>query len=306
MPMETRGGMEAQAAPSITIPAVATPHRAHRTVVRRLLASRLALPAALILLVMICCALFANILAPYDPLYQDYDNVLAAPSRAHPMGTDDIGRDVLSRIIFSARISMSVGIVAVGLAFVVGVPLGLLAAYHGGWVDDTLMRVMDAISSFPALLLALGITVALKPGLINVMIAIGVVYTPAFARLARGEALSTREREFVTAARVLGARPARLIAWHIWPNVTAPIIVLASLRVASAIVTEASLSFLGAGVPPPTPSWGMMLKASYQYTETSPWLALFPGLAIFITVFAANIFGDALRSALDPRLRARG
>lgn len=298
--------MEAQAAPTIAVPIAVTPRRTSRTWLRRLLASRLALPAALILLVMICFALFANTLAPYDPLYQDYDNVLSAPSRAHLMGTDDLGRDVLSRIIYGARVSMSVGIVAVGLALVAGVPVGLVAAYCGGWVDDTFMRVMDAISSFPALLLALGITVALKPGLINVMIAIGVVYLPAFARLARGEALSTRGREFVTAARVLGARPSRLIAAHIWPNVTAPIIVLASLRVASAIVTEASLSFLGAGVPPPTPSWGGMLKASYQYTETSPWLALFPGLAIFITVFATNIFGDALRSALDPRLRARG
>lgn len=298
--------MEAQAAPSIAVPSIAAPRRATRTWLRRLFASRLALPAAIVLLVMLCFALFANILAPYDPLYQDYDNILAAPEWAHPMGTDDLGRDVLSRIIHSARVSMSVGIVAVGIALVIGVPIGLVAAYRGGWVDDTLMRVMDAISSFPALLLALGITVALKPGLTNVMIAIGVVYTPAFSRLARGEALSTREREFVTAARVLGARPARLIARHIWPNVTAPIIVLASLRVASAIVTEASLSFLGAGVPPPTPSWGLMLKASYQYTETSPWLALFPGLAIFITVFATNIFGDALRSALDPRMHGHG
>lgn len=298
--------MEARAIPSVAIPVVATHPRTHQGWVGRLLQSRLALPAAIVLLVMIGCALFANVLAPYDPLYQDYDNVLTSPSRAHVMGTDDLGRDVVSRIIYSARVSMSVGLVAVGIALVVGVPIGLLAAYNGGWLDDTLMRVMDAIASFPALLLALGITVALRPGLINVMIAISVVYIPAFARLARGEALSTREREFVTAARVLGARPARLIAWHIWPNVTAPVIVLASLRVASAIVTEASLSFLGAGVPPPTPSWGLMLKASYQYTETSPWLALFPGLAIFITVFAANIFGDALRSALDPRLRRRG
>ncbi len=298
--------MEARAIPGVAIPAVATHARTHRSWVGRLLQSRLALPAAIVLLAMIGCALFANVLAPYDPLYQDYDSVLTPPSRAHVMGTDDLGRDVVSRIIYSARVSMSVGLVAVGIALVIGVPIGLLAAYNGGWLDDTLMRVMDAISSFPALLLALGITVALRPGLINVMIAISVVYIPAFARLSRGEALSTREREFVTAARVLGARPARLIAWHIWPNVTAPIIVLASLRVASAIVTEASLSFLGAGVPPPTPSWGLMLKASYQYTETSPWLALFPGLAIFITVFATNIFGDALRSALDPRLRTRG
>jgi len=301
--------MEARALPEIAVltpVASAIPPRTRRSQVARLLRSRLAVPAVVVLLVMIGCALFANILAPYDPLYQDYENVLASPSVAHPMGTDDLGRDVLSRIIYSARVSMSVGLVAVGIALVIGVPIGLLAAYNGGWLDDTLMRVMDAFSSFPALLLALGITVALRPGLTNVMIAIAVVYVPAFARLARGEALSTREREFVTAARVLGARPSRLIGRHIWPNVTAPIIVLASLRVASAIVTEASLSFLGAGVPPPTPSWGLMLKASYQYTETSPWLALFPGLAIFLTVFASNIFGDALRSALDPRLQNRG
>jgi len=304
--MEEPETMEARAIPGVTVPAIAVPARSRRNWVTRLLTSRLALPASLVLLVMIGCALFANVLAPYDPLYQDYDNVLAFPSRAHPMGTDDLGRDVLSRIIYSARVSMSVGVVAVGIALVIGVPIGLLAAYHGGWLDDTLMRVMDAVASFPALLLALAITVALRPGLINVMIAIGVVYIPAFARLARGEALSTREREFVMAARVIGAHPSRVIAYHIWPNVTAPIIVLASLRVASAIVTEASLSFLGAGIPPPTPSWGLMLKASYQYTETSPWLALFPGLAIFLTVLAANIFGDALRTALDPRLRYRG
>lgn len=297
---------EARAVPGIVVPTSVLPARPHRNWVGQLLRSRLALPAALVLLVMIMCALLANVIAPYDPLYQDYDNILASPSRAHPMGTDDLGRDVFSRIIYSTRVSMSVGLVAVGIALAIGVPIGLLAAYQGGALDDTLMRVMDAVASFPALLLALGITVALSPGLLNVMIAIGVVYIPAFARLVRGEALSTREREFVTAARVLGARPARTIARHIWPNVTAPIIVLASLRVASAIVTEASLSFLGAGVPPPTPSWGLMLKTSYQYTETSPWLALFPGLAIFITVFAANIFGDSLRSALDPRLRTRG
>lgn len=301
--------MEARALPDIAVPALAAsalPSRSRRGRVARLLRSRLALPAAVVLLVMCGCALFAGVLAPYDPLFQDYENILAPPSPAHVMGTDDLGRDVFSRIVYSARVSMSVGLVAVGIALVIGIPIGLLAAYNGGWLDDTLMRAMDAISSFPALLLALGITVALRPGLINVMIAIAVVYIPAFARLARGEALSTREREFVTAARVLGARPSRLIARHIWPNVTAPIIVLASLRVATAIVTEASLSFLGAGVPPPTPSWGGMLKASYQYTETSPWLAMFPGLAIFLTVFAANIFGDALRSALDPRLRNRG
>jgi peptide/nickel transport system permease protein len=162
------------------------------------------------------------------------------------------------------------------------------------------------VSGFPDLVLALGITAALRPGLVNVMVAIGIIYTPQFARLARGQALSVREQDFVSAARVVGAGPTRLIARHIWPNVTAPIIVQASLRVAAAIVTEASLSFLGTGVPPPTPTWGSMLRASYQYTETAPWLAICPGLAIFLTVLASNIFGDAVRSALDPRMRGRG
>ena len=272
---------------------------------RRILRSRLALPAMVVLFGVVVCGVAATVVAPYDPYFQDYASVLEPPSRAHLMGTDDIGRDVLSRIIFGARVSVSVGLVAVALAMLIGVPLGLVAAYGRGWLDDIIMRVMDAIASFPALVLALGITAALRPGLLNVMVAIGVVYTPMFGRLARSEALSLREREFISAARVVGAGPMRVIRLHIWPNATAPIIVLASLRVASAIITEAGLSFLGAGVPPPTPSWGAMLRASYQYTETAPWLAIFPGVAIFLTVLATNIVGDALRSALDPRMRGR-
>jgi ABC-type dipeptide/oligopeptide/nickel transport system permease subunit len=270
-----------------------------------LLRQRLAVPAGLVLLLVLLAALLAGVLAPYDPERQDYAHVLEAPSLAHPMGTDDIGRDVLSRVIFGARTSMSVGLVAVGLSVLVGVPLGLIAAYHHGWLDDTLMRAMDAVSAFPELVLALGITAALHPGLLNVMVAIGFVSVPQFARLARGQALSVREQDFVSAARLMGAGPLRVIAHHLWPNVTAPIIVQASLRVAAAIVAEASLSFLGAGVPPPTASWGSMLQASYQYTESAPWLALFPGGAIFLSVLAINVFGDALRGALDPRLRSR-
>ncbi len=293
----------------ISVPrAVLRPNEARRprdTWWRRTLRSRLALPAGIIVLIAILAALFANAIAPYDPLYQDYNSVLVPPSHAHLLGTDDIGRDVLSRIIYGARISLSVGLVAVAIALIVGVPFGLVAAYYGGWVDDVLMRVTDAVISIPALVLALSITVALRPGLTNVMAAIGIVYTPAFARLARGEALSIREQEYVNAARVIGVRPWRMMLVHILPNVTSPIIVLASLRVASAIVTEASLSFLGAGVPPPAASWGGMLKTSYQYTETAPWLAIMPGLAIFITVMAINILGDGLRGALDPRLRGR-
>ena len=297
--------MQAATATRLAVPETVVRRRRGPEWARRVLRSRLAAPAIIVLLAVVLCAVAANVVAPYDPFFQDYASVLEPPSPAHLMGTDDIGRDVLSRVIYGSRISVSVGLVAVALAILIGVPLGLLAAYTRGWPDDVLMRVMDAISSFPALVLALGITAALKPGLLNVMVAIGVVYTPMFARLARGEALSLREREFISAARVVGAGPLRIIRLQIWPNATAPIIVLASLRVASAIVTEAGLSFLGAGVPPPAPSWGAMLRASYQYTETAPWLAIFPGAAIFLTVLATNILGDALRSALDPRMRGR-
>lgn len=291
---------------SILAPAAGSLRRPSPNWLRRSLRSRMAVPSSLVLIAVVGCALFANVISPYDPLYQDYNAVMEAPSPAHLLGTDDIGRDILSRIIFGARVSVSAGLVAVGIAILVGVPLGLIAAYRRGWVDDAIMRVMDAMSAFPALVLALGITAALGPGLLNVMLAIGIVYMPQFARLARGQALAVREQEFVSAARVLGAGPLRLIFLHIWPNVTAPIIVQASLRVASAIITEASLSFLGAGVPPPTPSWGSMLKSGYEYTNTAPWLAVFPGFAIFLTVLSINLLGDAIRTGLDPRMRGRG
>ena len=297
--------MQAATATPAAIPAPRVRGRPGPAWLRRVLRSRLALPALLVLCGVVVCAVAAPVVAPHDPYFQDYASVLEPPSPAHLMGTDDIGRDVLSRVIYGARVSVSVGLVAVALAMLLGVPLGLVAAYGRGWLDDVIMRIMDAIASFPALVLALGITAALRPGLLNVMVAIGVVYTPMFARLARGEALSLREREYIAAARVVGAGALRVIRLHIWPNATAPIIVLASLRVASAIITEAGLSFLGAGVPPPVPSWGAMLRASYQYTETAPWLAIFPGVAIFLTVLATNIVGDALRSALDPRMQVR-
>lgn len=261
------------------------------------------LPAIVVLAIVIGSALFANLLAGYDPERQDYAHVLEPPSTSHLLGTDDIGRDILSRIMYGARTSMSVGLVSVTVSVLVGVPLGLIAAYRGGWLDDVLMRLMDAMTAFPELILALGITAALKPGLLNVMVAIGVIGVPQFARLARGQALGVRQQEFVSAALAVGAGTGRVLTRHIWPNASAPIIVQASLRVASAIVTEATLSFLGAGVPPPTPSWGSMLQSSYQYTETAPWLAVFPGAAIFVTVLATNVFGDGLRTALDPRTR---
>jgi peptide/nickel transport system permease protein len=255
-----------------------------------------------VLLLVTLMALLADVLAPYNPNQIQPAGILATPSVLHPLGTDAIGRDVLSRIVFGARASLMAGVVSVAVALVLGVTIGLVSGYNGGWIDDLFMRIVDALYSFPALLLALAITAILGPGLTNVMLAIGIVFTPAFARLVRGQALSVRERDFVTAARVTGAGPWRIMGAHIWPNVTAPIVVQASLQVAAAIVIEAGLSFLGLGVQPPTPSWGSMLKEGYQYMEQAPWLAFAPGAAMFLTVLAFNLFGDGLRHALDPRL----
>ena len=256
-----------------------------------------------VIAVVVVLAVGADFIAPYGPTRIQAAGVLAPPSLSHPLGTDQIGRDVMSRIIYGASVSLQAGVISVGLALMLGVLTGLLAGYHGRWVDESLMRVVDALYAFPALLLALAVTAILGPGLTSVMLAIGVVFAPAFARLVRGQTLSIRERDFITAAHVVGVEPWRVMLVHIWPNVTAPIIVQASLLVGSAIVIEAGLSFLGLGVMPPTPSWGSMLKEGYQYMEQAPWLAFAPGAAIFLTVLAFNLVGDALQRALDPRLR---
>ena len=251
------------------------------------------------------CAIFADVLAPYNPNAQDYLALTESPSPAHWLGTDDLGRDILSRIIYGSRVSLQVGVIAVGIAVALGVTLGLLAGYAGGLTEDVVMRFIDALQAFPGLILALGITAALGPGIGNAMIAIGIVAAPAIARLTRAQTLAIREREFVAAARVIGASPVTIVTRHIWPNVTAPIIVQATLLIATAIVTEASLSFLGVGVVPPTPSWGSMIRTGSQYLEVAPWLAFAPGIAIFATVLAFNFVGDGLRRALDPRLLSR-
>lgn len=243
-----------------------------------------------------------SVLAPYDP-NAPQGGILTPPGREFWLGTDHLGRDVLSRVIHGARVAVQAGLVSVGFAVTAGVAIGLVAGYRSGWVDDVLMRIIDAIWSFPTLVLALAIAFKLGQGLVNAMIAIGVVFTPAFARLVRGQALSVRERDFVAAARGLGAGPVRIMLRHIWPNVVGAIIVQSSLMVAQAIIVEAALSFLGLGVEPPQASWGSMLRAGYQYMERAPWLSLFPGAAIFVTVLGLNMLGDGLRSALDPRLR---
>ncbi|MGE3270117.1 MAG: ABC transporter permease [Chloroflexota bacterium] len=273
---------------------------------RRLLRIRLAWVGLAVLAGMLFLAVTADFLTPYDPNYQDYAVLLQAPSADHPFGTDQIGRDLYSRVVYGTRVSIQVGVIAVGIGLTMGVIIGLTAGWYRGWLDELLMRVMDAIHAFPALVLALAITAALGAGITNVMIAIGIVYMPTYARLVRGQVLSVRERDFVTAATVIGAQPARIMFKHAWPNVTAPIIVQASLNVSSAILTEASLSFLGLGVRPPQASWGSILQSGYQYLSSAPWLSFYPGLAIFIAVLGLNLLGDGLRQAMDPRLRGKG
>ena len=276
-----------------------------RRFLSNILETRLVGTGLWILAIVVFCALFADLIAPYAPNEQDYLAITEAPTAAHLLGTDDLGRDVLSRIIYGSRISLMVGVIAVGIALILGVSLGLLAGYAGGTTDDVSMRIVDAVQAFPGLILALGITAALGPGIEKVMIAIGIVATPAIARLARAQVLTIREREFVAAARVIGASPLKIVGRHIWPNVTAPIIVQATLLTATAILTEAGLSFLGVGVKPPTATWGSMLRTGSQYLEVAPWLAFAPGMAIFATVLAFNFVGDGLRRALDPRLLSR-
>jgi ABC-type dipeptide/oligopeptide/nickel transport system permease subunit len=287
------------------VPASPAPVRRRYQLLRRMLETRLVGTGLAISGVVVLCALAAPLLSPYNPNEQDYLALTEPPSVAHPLGSDDLGRDILTRIIYGSRVSLEVGIIAVGIAVVLGVTLGLVSGYTGGAVDDVVMRIVDAVQAFPSLILALAITAALGPSIGNAMLAIGVVAAPGMARLTRGQTLSVREREFVVAARVCGASPIGIMLQHIWPNVTAPIIVQATLLMGTAVVTEASLSFLGVGVQPPTPSWGAMLRTGSQYLEVAPWMGVAPGVAIFLTVLAFNFVGDGLRRALDPRLVSR-
>ena len=250
-------------------------------------------------------ALFAGFLAPLDPIRPDLNRSLEPPGSTHPLGTDDLGRDILSRVIYGARVSVLAGVVSIAMALLGGVSLGVTSGYWGGWVDHVIMRLMDSLLSFPAIVLALAIAAVIGAGLTNVMIAIGIVSTPTFARLARGQTLSVRELEYVGAARALGARDLRIMRVHLLPNIAAPLIVQTSLSIAFAILAEASLSFLGFGVKPPEPSWGAMVSMGRGYLQQAPWIVFGPGAAIFITVMGFNFVGDALRQALDPRLSRR-
>ena len=263
----------------------------------------LTLIAAAVICVTVLMAIFAPLVSPYDPLKQDLNSLLASPGPTHLLGTDNVGRDVLARVIWGSRVSLIAGSVSVAIAVVVGCFLGLIAGYSGGRLDEVVMRVMDAVLSFPALVLALALGAVLGAGLVGVLITLGIVYAPTFARLMRGQVLTIRTREYIDAARLLGAADWHILQRHVLPNAATPIVVQASLSVAFAILAEASLSFLGLGIQPPEPSWGSMINAGRGYLQQAPWIVFGPGAALFLTVLSLNFVGDAVRDALDPRLR---
>jgi ABC-type dipeptide/oligopeptide/nickel transport system permease subunit len=276
--------------------------------IRRLRRSTTALIGAAIVGLLLVVAIFADVLAPLSPTASDQTRMFARPSWDHPLGTDQLGRDMLSRIIHGTRISILVGVSSVLLALFVGVPLGMIAGFYGGRIDTGVMRLMDLILAFPIYLLAIILMVMFTPtaGLIGTMKvtgAIAIVRIPIYARLVRGSVLSVKEKEYVEACRALGVRDPWILFRHVLPNCLAPIIVTTTLGIATSIIVEATLSFLGLGTQPPTPSWGWDLKANVAFIQSNLWLSLFPGLAIFVTVLGFNLFGDGLRDALDPRLK---
>lgn len=279
--------------------------RSTPNVLNRLFHQRMVPVAFGVLLVVLICAVFAPVIAPADPVATSPLQALHGPSLDHPMGTDQLGRDILSRTIYGARVSLLIGFLAVTLSVIVGVPLGLISGYFGGMVDSIIMRAMDTIIAFPQIILALAIVAAFGGGMVQVLIAIGVGSIPPYCRVARGQVLSVREEDYIRAAQSVGSTNVRLLLRHILPNVMSPLIVQASLGVAFAILAEAGLSFLGVGVNPKTPTWGGMLSQALPIIRRAFHPSLFPGLAIFVTVLAVNVLGDALRDVLDPRLRGR-
>jgi peptide/nickel transport system permease protein len=252
---------------------------------------------------LVLIAVFAPWLAPRDPYFMDGAHRLEAPGNTMPLGSDEFGRDLLSRIIFGSRISLVVGIVSVVIAASIGAPIGIIAGYAGGWFDHLAMRVMDIIYSFPGIVLAMAITAFLGPSLTNTMLAIGIVYAPGFSRVVRGPVLAIMQMEYVQAARVVGVPNIRILLRHVLPNVTSPLIVASSVTFSFALLSEAALSYLGLGTQPPEPSWGTMLLAGKRFMEVAPWTSIFPGLAISLAVLGTNLLGDVLRDVLDPRLR---
>lgn len=267
----------------------------------RLFANRLSVLGAVIILFLLLVAVFGPLFAPYDPLEMVLSDQFMPPSREHWMGTDDFGRDITSRLIYGSRQSLMVGVVSVAIGALVGMTVGLLAGYFGGAFDMLSQRFIDIMLAFPDLLLALAIVAVLGPSLVNVMIAVGVGSIPVYARLIRGQVLSLRQKEYVESAHASGARPGRIIFRHILPNSLSPLIVLASLGFAGAVLTGAALSFIGMGAQPPSPEWGSMLSSGRSYLRHEWWIATFPGLALALTAFGFNLLGDGLRDAFDPR-----
>ena len=288
------------------VPATHPPRRIAALSWRRLVRSPNLVVGAAMLALVVGAAIFAPQIAPHSPIDQAFTDQLRPPSPPHLFGTDEFGRDIFSRVLYGARIALVIGVLADGIALALGVVLGVVSGYFGGRVDAVVMRSVDVVLAFPYLLLAMVVVTILGPSLINAMIAIGIVYTPQFARLVRAAVLAIKEQEFVEAAGAVGAGVARVLGRHILPNILSPIIVMATLTVGFTIVETAGLSFLGLGASPPTPEWGSMLATGRSFMLTAPWIATFPGLAILVTVVGFNLMGDGLRDLLDPRLRGRG
>lgn len=271
--------------------------------VRRLARNRAALAGGIVVLVIFMAAILAPAVSPFAPDALDFAAYLTPPGAAHLFGTDEQGRDVLARVIYGGRVSLRIGFIAVSIAMASGVALGLIAGYYEGWTGAFIMRWMDVMLAFPSILLALAIVSVLGSGITPLMVAVGIASIPQFTRVAQASVLSTKEADYVQAARVVGCSASQILVRHILPNIFGPIMVLATTGVAAAIITGAALSFLGLGAQPPTPEWGSMLSNGRIYMEKAPWMMVFPGLAIMVTVMSINLFGDGLRDALDPRLR---
>jgi len=274
-----------------------------RLAVRRFASRPAAVLGLIVVALFVAAAVFAPLVSPFDPIATSWTLIRKAPSWAHWMGTDENGRDVLSRVIWGARASLMAGVISVAIATTVGVPVGLLAGFAGGITDTIIGRLVDAMLAAPFLILAIALAAFLGPSLENAMIAIGITATPIFVRVARGATLDAMTNEYVEAARALGSHPVRVAVHHVAPNILPPVMVQATLALAGAIIAEASLSFLGLGQQPPDPSWGSMLNSAQRFLSQAPWLAIFPGMAIFLVVLSFNLVGDGLRDALDPRER---
>ena len=280
----------------------APPRGLWRDAWRRLRRNHLALAGGVVLALLVVIAVAAPLVAPYDPVAQDYDHLLQGVSPQHPFGTDDFGRDILSRVIYGGRISLAVGFLGTLLGVALGALIGVTAGFYGRWYDSLMMRLLDILLAFPGLLLAIAIIAVLGVGTQNVIIAIGIFSVPTFARVLRGSLLSLKEHDFVTAARALGADDRRLMFVHLLPNALAPVLVIATLRLGTAILTAASLSFLGLGIRPPSPEWGAMLSDGRTYMRSAPYVTMVPGIAIMLVVLGFNLLGDGLRDALDPQM----